>query len=80
MPVLPNAKKALRASKKKYKFNQKIRSQVKSAIKQMRKEPNKQNLDSVYSMIDKAAKKNIFHKNKAARLKSQMAKLVSAAS
>lgn len=30
-------------------------------------------LNSIYSLIDKATKKNIFHKNKAARKKSQLA-------
>lgn len=30
-------------------------------------------LNSVYSLIDKACKKNIFHKNTAARKKSQLA-------
>ena len=29
-------------------------------------------LDSLYSLLDKAAKKKIFHKNKAARKKSQL--------
>ena len=30
-------------------------------------------LNMLYSLIDKAAKKNIFHKNKAARKKAQLA-------
>ena len=30
-------------------------------------------LNSLYSLLDKAVKKNIFHKNKAARKKSQLA-------
>lgn len=40
----------------------------------------KKNLGSIYSLIDKATKKNIFHKNTAARKKSRLAlslKLVS---
>jgi small subunit ribosomal protein S20 len=37
------------------------------------KEKLKKILSSVYSLIDKATKKNIFHKNTAARKKSQLA-------
>jgi small subunit ribosomal protein S20 len=37
------------------------------------KEKLKKILNSIYSLIDKATKKNIFHKNKAARKKSQLA-------
>jgi small subunit ribosomal protein S20 len=33
----------------------------------------KKTLNLIYSLIDKATKKNIFHKNKAARKKSQLA-------
>ena len=35
-----------------------------------------ENLNTVFSMIDKLAKKNIIHKNKAANQKSKLAKLV----
>lgn len=37
------------------------------------KEKLKKNLSSVYSLIDKGTKKNVFHKNTAARKKSQLA-------
>jgi small subunit ribosomal protein S20 len=37
------------------------------------KETLKKNISSVYSLIDKGTKKNVFHKNKAARKKSQLA-------
>jgi small subunit ribosomal protein S20 len=37
------------------------------------------NLDSVYSMIDKGTKKNIFHKNAAARKKAKLAAYLKAA-
>ena len=33
----------------------------------------KKNLNSAYSLIDKGTKRNVFHKNKAARKKSQLA-------
>lgn len=43
------------------------------------KEKLKKILSSVYSLIDKGTKKNIFHKNLAARKKSQLAGYLKAA-
>jgi len=37
------------------------------------KETLQKNLSSVYSLIDKGTKRNVFHKNTAARKKSQLA-------
>lgn len=37
------------------------------------KETLKKNLNSVYSLIDKGTKRNVFHKNTAARKKAQLA-------
>ena len=37
------------------------------------KEKLQKNLSSVYSLIDKGTKKNIFHKNAAARKKAKLA-------
>jgi small subunit ribosomal protein S20 len=37
------------------------------------KDKLKKNLSSVYSLIDKGTKRNVFHKNAAARKKSQLA-------
>jgi len=76
MPILKHAKKALRASKRKAHFNQLVRSAARTAMKKMRLEPNKNNLQTAYKTIDKAAKRHVFHDNKAARFKSQMAKLL----
>ncbi|MBD3250415.1 MAG: hypothetical protein GF381_02495 [Candidatus Pacebacteria bacterium] len=76
MPILPNAKKALRVSKRKREVNQKIKSQVRTARKKMQTEPSKENLEKLYSAVDKAVKKNVFHSNKAARVKSQGASLL----
>ena len=43
------------------------------------KENLQKNLSSVYSLIDKGTKKNIFHKNAAARKKSKLASYLKAA-
>lgn len=76
MPILPNAKKALRASQRKQKVNQKIRSRVKNTRKKLELEPTQENLEAYYSAVDKAVKKNVYHANKGARLKSQAAKIL----
>jgi len=43
------------------------------------KEKLQKNLSSVYSLIDKGTKKNIFHKNAAARKKAKLAAYLKAA-
>ncbi len=76
MPLLANAKKALRASKKKTTVNRRTKSLVKTSLDLVKKKPTKESLASAFSKIDKAVKKNVLHKNKAARVKSQVSKLV----
>ncbi|AYN68851.1 30S ribosomal protein S20 [Euzebyella marina] len=55
---------------------------ARNAIKKLRGEENKKDaealLPSVVSMIDRLAKRNIIHSNKAANLKSKLAKHVAA--
>lgn len=76
MPILKNAKKALRVSRRKTEINRQIKSRVKTMVDKMKKDPSQENLSEAYTAIDTAAKKNIFHRNKAARLKSQLSKLM----
>lgn len=45
----------------------------------VKKLPSAENLAKAFSAIDTAVKRNIFHKNKAARLKSQMSTLIAKA-
>ena len=80
MPILKSAKKSLRVSKRKNIVNRKVKSQVKTAIDQVIKDPNQENLSKASSKIDRAVKKNLIHKNKAARVKSRLAKLKSKSS
>lgn len=80
MPVLPNAKKAMRSSRKKKKVNDRLRSNMKQALKRLQQEPTEKNLQAAQSAIDKAVKKGVVHKNKAARKKSQAAQILAAAS
>lgn len=76
MPLLANAKKALRVSKRKALSNQPVRSKVKTVVDSVKKSPTAKTLPSAYSAIDKAVKKNLIHRKKASRLKSQVSKLM----
>jgi small subunit ribosomal protein S20 len=76
MPILRNAKKALRHSQRAMIYNSKVKSQVKTALKSMAEKPTAGNLSIVQSKLDLAVKNNIIHRNKAARLKSRLLKLV----
>ena len=50
-----------------------------TCVEWMRKETAQTLLNSIYSLIDKGSKKNIYHKNTAARKKSQLAAQLKAA-
>lgn len=76
MPVIKSAKKKLRKDIKRTKENKKLKIQAVAALKKARKSPTEKIVREAFSLVDKAAKKNIFHKNKAARIKSTLAKLL----
>jgi ribosomal protein S20 len=76
MPVTTSAKQALRKDRKRNLNNNKVRLKLREGLKEFRKAPSNEQLSQVYSLIDTAAKKNLIHHNKAARLKSQMSGLV----
>lgn len=75
MPIIKSAKKKLRKDKKRTKLNLIYKEDYKKTIKKLKKNKKTEFLEEAYSKIDKAAKKGIIHKNKAARLKSKVAKL-----
>jgi ribosomal protein S20 len=75
MPLLPNAKKALRVSKRKTAVNARVKSIVKTMIDKVKKDPTAQNVSEAYSAVDTSVKNKLMHKNKAARLKAQLSKL-----
>jgi len=75
MPVIKSAKKKLRQDKKRTNLNKKTEDLFKKLIKQAKKSPTEKNIKMAISIADKAAKKDIIHKNKAARIKSTLSKL-----
>lgn len=76
MPVIKSAKKKLRQDKKRTIRNAKQETMLKDAIKAAKKSPSLKTVQKATSLADKAAKKFIIHKNKAARLKSSLSKLI----
>ncbi len=75
MPVIKSAIKKLRQDKKKEKQNDAIRDLLKSAIRNAKKVKTGKAVTTAISKVDKAAKLNIIHENKAARMKSSLSKL-----
>ena len=75
-----SAKKRNRASEAKRGRNRIRKNALKSVIKKLRANQDKKSaseqLVSATSLLDKLAKTNLIHKNKAANLKSKLTKLV----
>ena len=76
MPVTKSARKKLKKDRARTVENKKIENLFKSAIKKGQKNKTEKLVIQAIKMIDKAAKKNIIHKNKASRLKSKISKLI----
>ncbi len=76
MPVIENAKRALRGSERKRQMNDLTRTKFEVAVRVAKKEKSKKTVSAAFSQVDKAAKKNVIHKNRAARIKSRLAKLI----
>ena len=70
MPLLRSAKKALRSSRRKRQQNTRVENELKTAVSKATKET----ASVAYSKIDKAVKRGLIHKNKAAHMKSKIAK------
>lgn len=74
MPIIRSAKKKMRKDKIRTERNEKKETLLKGLIKNMRRTPSLELLSQVMSALDKAAKTNLIHPNKAARLKSRLSK------
>jgi small subunit ribosomal protein S20 len=76
MPVIKSAKKKLRVDKKRESANKKMRANIDFVIKKAQKRATPENIKIAFKAIDKGVKKDIFHKNKAAHIKSRLSKLI----
>lgn len=79
MPNIKSAKKKMRQDVKRTAKNTMYRSKIDDLIKKVKKSGKKAKKEELvataYSAIDKAAKKNVIHKNKAGRLKRSVSRL-----
>ena len=77
-----SSKKRIRSTETKRVANRYQARTVRNSVKKLRettdKEEAKKDLPKVVSLLDKLAKKNIIHKNKASNLKSKLTKSVNA--
>ncbi len=76
MPITESAKKALRQTKTRTEQNRTMKNNLKGALKKAILSPSKETVSLVFQAADKAAKKGVIPKNKAARLKSRISKLL----
>jgi small subunit ribosomal protein S20 len=82
---LKASKKAIRQSEKRRERNQAVRSAIKTFVKKTRvaiqsgTEEAPSLLQATASLVDKAAKRGVIHKNAAARRKSRLARRMNAA-
>ena len=83
MPITKSAKKEFRKSRRRYVRNLNVKRNIKkliSEIKKLSKEKKEKQAREVFvkfqKAIDKAAQRNVIHKNKAARLKSRLLKRI----
>ncbi len=79
MPIIKSAKKRVKTTRKATARNSATRRGLKAAIKLFSKSPSAKSHSAAQSKLDKAVKKGIIHKNKAARLKKQAAAKAKAA-
>lgn len=79
MPTHKSAAKRMKTSEvsrlRNRRFKSTIRASVKAVEAEKDKEKKSQLIKSATSAVDKAAGRNVIHKNKAARIKSRLSKL-----
>ncbi|MDX2206214.1 MAG: 30S ribosomal protein S20 [Gemmatimonadales bacterium] len=83
MPRIKSAKKRLRQTKVRTARNKAQRSTLRNAVKKVRVAATPAETIEAFktaeSLVDRAGRKNLVHRNTAARTKSRLAKLVNAA-
>ena len=83
MPIIKSSKKRMMQNEKKRARNKETKKRTKTSIKKLealiqekKSREVKDSLPGVISLIDKAASKGVWHKNKASREKSKLTKKV----
>lgn len=82
MPIIKSAIKRVKQQQKRTTRNVRLKREVRQAVKSLQanvaakdKKKTEENLKSVYSVLDKAVKRNLYHKNKTARMKAKYTKI-----
>lgn len=82
MPTIKSAKKRMELSREANARNRARRSRLRTAIKRVRGATDADEaaelLQDAYTLLDRAARRNLMHQNKAARIKGQLARHVNA--
>lgn len=82
MPNIKSAKKRMELSRKWNAANRQKRATLRTAVKKVRQAASADEARELYrkaeALLDRAATKRLMHPNRAARIKSQLAKHVSA--
>lgn len=76
MPITKTAKRALRGSKRKAQVNNTLLSKLEIAVRRAQKSKKDADVRVATSLADRAKKKGFYHKNKVARIKSALSKIV----
>lgn len=80
MPNIKSAKKRMELSRQARERNRAKRSRIRSAVKRVREATDAETAESLYreaeSLLDRAARRNLIHANKVARIKSQLTRHV----
>lgn len=76
MPITVQALKKQRHDRKRTAQNAKTKFDLREIVKSTRKHATAKGMSKTFSVLDKAVKTKIIHKNKAARLKSRLSKLL----
>lgn len=77
MPIIRSAIKKVRKDKVRTARNKKRGLALKAAVKKASVTKSAKDIQAAFSALDKAAKVNLIHKNKASRLKSRLSKGIS---
>ncbi len=76
MPITVGAIRKQRADVRKAAINRAVKARYKEAVHDVRVKPTAKSLSEAFKQLDRAAKSKTIHKNKAARLKSRLSKLL----
>ena len=78
MPNIKSAKKRVKVNATKAMANKARKSNLKTTIKKAQNDTSEQSVRAAIKRVDQACAHGLMHKNKAARKKSQLAKLLNA--